>query len=370
MDLPLDKSAYLICGEDEFRVSLAVKELIDALVPENERDFGLDRIDGRVDTVDATVNMIRSVRDALVSDGLFCAGSKTVWLRDPSFLTNDRVAKSEAVKTALADITDSIKSGLGDGQRLIVSTVKINRSSAFFKAFSGKRCEVKDFGSGLKPRQKNEAAAMLIAEFIPKLGITMEQNVRQVFLARVGTDSRQIVSELEKLACYCGNGKAASIDDVREIVSSGAVSEIWDFVDAFATRNAKALIKQVKIQLEQGENAIRLVNSLLSTACDLLVIREGFEKHWASPEAMKLNWDSLPEDIADGLQREEKGVFSMTGFPLKKKIDQSSAWTVRDLRNARHYLIELREQLVSCGLSEEFLMETKLLQAIGIKRTK
>ena len=34
MDLPLGKSAYLICGDDEFRVSLATKELLDRLVPE------------------------------------------------------------------------------------------------------------------------------------------------------------------------------------------------------------------------------------------------------------------------------------------------------------------------------------------------
>ena len=122
------------------------------------------------------------------------------------------------------------------------------------------------------------------------------------------------------------------------------------------------------MQLGQGESAIRLVNSLLTAVGDLLAIREGCERHWASPAGQALNGDALPADIAEGLESAEKGILSAAGFQLRKKIDQSALWTVRDLRNARHYLLELRELLVSCGLPEEFLLETKLLQAIGLKR--
>ena len=368
MDLPLGKSAYLICGDDEFRVSLATKELLDRLVPEADRAFGLDQIDGRVGTVDETVAVLRAVRDALVSDSLFGPGSKTVWLREPAFLSNDRIGKSQDLKGDLAELVSRIREGFGEGTHLVVSTLKINRASAFFKAFAGKDCAVADFGSGLKARQKAEAAAELVTDFCTRLKFKMEPDARRLFLARVGTESRQIVSELEKLACYCGEGKAATADDVREIVSSGAVSEVWDFTDAFCTRDPKALVAQVRMQLGQGESATRLVNSLLTAVGDLLAIREGCERHWASPAGQALNWDALPADIAEGLESAEKGILSAAGFQLRKKIDQSALWTVRDLRNARHYLLELRELLVSCGLPEEFLLETKLLQAIGLKR--
>ena len=370
MEIPSGKSAYLICGDDEFRVARTTAALLDALVPEAQRDFGLDRIDGRVGTVDETIAVIRSVRDALVSDSLFGGGAKTVWLREPAFLSNDRVAKSEQVKDELAAFVPRIREGFGEGMRLVVSTIKINRASSFFKAFSGGNCAVIDFGSGLKARQKTEAALDLVDETCQRLKLKMAPDVRQLFLARVGTESRQLVSELEKLACYCGEGRAATADAVRDIVSSGAVSEVWDFVDAFATRNAKALIKQVRVQLGQGENAIRLVNSLLGTVGDLLAIREGCERHWATPSGGGLDWTALPADIAEGLESGDKSILSAGGFSLRKKIDQSNLWTVRDLRNARHYLLELREMLVSCSLPEDLLLETKLLQAIGLKRAK
>ncbi len=368
MDLPLGKSAYLVCGDDEFRVSRATQELLGRLVPEKDRAFGLDRIDGRVGTVDETVAVIRAVRDALVSDSLFSSGSKTVWLREPAFLSNDRIGKSPNIKDELANLIARIKEGLGEGTRLVVSTLKINRASAFFKAFAGKDGAVADFGSGLKGRQKAEAAAELVTDFCARFKLKMEPDVRRLFLSRVGTESRQIVSELEKLACYCGEGKAATADDVREIVSSGAVSEVWDLTDAFCARDPRALVTQVRMQLGQGESAIRLVNSLLAAVGDLLAVREGLERHWATPAGAALNWDALPADIAEGLECADKSVLSAVGFQLRKKIDQSAVWNVRDLRNARHYLLELRELLVSCGLPEELLLETKLLQAIGLRR--
>ena len=366
---PTDKSAYLVCGDDEYRVATAAAELIDALVPESDRAFGLDRIDGRVGTVDETVATIRAVRDALVADGLFGGGDKTVWFREPSFLSSDKIAKSERVKTEVQSIAERIKDGLPEGTRLIVSTQKINRASTFFKAFSGKDALVIDFGSALKARQRADAAAELADEEARRIGLSIPPDAMRLFLSRVGTDSRRIVSELAKLAAYCGEGAAATADDVREIVSTGATSEIWDFTDAFATRNKTLLVRQIRTQLAQGENAIRLVNSLLTCVGDLLAIREGIDKKWATPGGGGLDWSALPEEIADGLGG-ERNTLGGVGFQLRKKIDQASAWTLRDLRNARHYILQLREALVSCSLPEECLMEAKLLQAIGVAPAK
>ena len=360
--------AYLICGEDEFRVAFAAKQLVDRLVPENEREFGLEIIEGRVDNASECQRVLRAVRDALVSDGLFSSGNKTVWLRSPVFLTNERIGRAVLIKNDLQNLIDRVKEGLPEGQRLVVSTTKVNRTSAFFKAFKAVG-EITDFGNNLRARQKNEAAAELLVEFLPRVGLEMAPAVRQLFLSRVGTDSRQIVSELEKLACYCGEGKNATADDVRAITCSGAVSEIWDFVDAFATRNHSALMKQIRIQLDQGENAIRMTNSLLTVVNDLLAIREGLDRKWAYPSGQGLSWNGLSEEVAQGLDEGEKDIRSAMGFRVRKLVDQASAWTLRDLRNARHFLLALREDLVSSSLPPDFLLETRLLQAVGYRRS-
>ena len=138
MAIPPGKSAFLICGDDDFRVETTTREILDALVPADRREFGLEVIDGRVESVGETTRVCRAVRDALISDGLFGGGDKTVWLREPSFLSIDRIAKSEETKKNVAALTDAIKGGLPDGVCIVVSTLKINRGSSFFKAFGGK----------------------------------------------------------------------------------------------------------------------------------------------------------------------------------------------------------------------------------------
>ena len=54
------------------------------------------------------------------------------------------------------------------------------------------------------------AADEIASEFCGRIGLKMSAEVRRLFLSRAGTDSRQIVSELEKLKCYCGDAPEAT----------------------------------------------------------------------------------------------------------------------------------------------------------------
>ena len=128
-------------------------------------------------------------------------------------------------------------------------------------------------------------------------------------------------------------------------------------------------MKQIRIQLDQGENAIRMTNSLLTVVNDLLAIREGLDRKWAYPAGQGLSWNGLPAEIAAGLDEGDKDIRSAMGFRVRKLVDQASVWTLRDLRNARHFLLALREDLVSTSLPPDFLLETRLLQAVGHRRT-
>ncbi len=375
------KSVYLIHGDDEYQVELAVKRILAQLLetPNSElnnnselRTPSSELIDGRVETVGDTLRLLRSIRDALLADDLFSGGGdKVVYVRDPSFLTIDRVARSEDVKSGVATLTQQIKDGLPEGTTLVVSTVRVNRATAFYKACVAKG-NVTDTGTGLNARAKNEAAAMLINDMLPKLGLKMSSTLQRSFLSRVGSESRRIASELEKLACYCGDKKTVTEDDINAITSSGAVSEIWDFTDAFANRDRTALMRQLKIQLTQGENAIRMTNSIITTIGDLLLLRDALDRGWARPAGTSaLSWDNLPEEVAEGLSLAEKDPRSaLSGWRLGKIMRSAALWKTNELRAARHHILTLREELVSLQLPEEYLLTKGLLQAIGCKATK
>lgn len=366
MTIPPGKSAFLVCGDDDFRVETTTRELLDTMVPPEHREFGLEVIDGRVESVGESTRMFHAVRDAIVADGLFGGGEKTVWLREPSFLSIDRVAKSEETKKNLAALAATIRDGLPDGTSLVVSTLKINRGSAFFKAFGGKVGLVLDLGSGLRERDLRDQAELLLNEWLPKAGLEMKPSVRAAFLARVGTNSRQIVSELWKLSCWCGDRKAVEETDIDEVVAADATSEVWDLSDAFAARDAKKAVALLERHLDQGENAIFLTQTLLNTAATLLLLRDAQARRWASSGGRGLSWDGVPQDVAECLDLSEKDIRkTLSGWRADKTARQAAAWKVSELRAARHQLLTLREELVSRQLPERYMMETRVIQAIG-----
>ena len=369
MKIPTGKTAFLVCGDDEFRVAETTRELIDALVPQENREYGLETVDGRVDSLGEMVRAFRAVRDALVSDGLFGGGEKTVWFREPAFLSNERLAKCEDVKKFIADISSAIKAGLPEGSRLVVSTVKINRGQTFFKTFaSASAGAVFDLGSGLRERELREQADIFLSERLAKTGLEMPQGVRNAFLSRVGTNSRQIVSELEKLACWCGGRKTVTQEDVAEIVAADATAEIWDLPDAFAARDAAKTVSLLERHLAQGENAVFLAQTILNAATTLLLFRDAQSRRWTSSGGRNVSWDGVPEEIGEALSVSEKGKdirVSLSGWRASKVAQQAAVWKVSELRMARHRLLELREELVSKQLPENYIMETRILQAMG-----
>lgn len=368
MNIPLDKSVYLICGDDEFRVDTAARELINALVPKEDREFGLEKIDARgVEVIESTLELLRDIRDTLFANDLFGSSEKTLWLLETPFLANERLIKSDDVKEALTPLIEQIKKGLPEGSRLVVSTSKINRTQPFYKAIKAKGY-VLDFGSNLRQNEREQAAEIFIAESLPKVGLKMDAKTIRHFVQRAGADFRQLHSELNKLACYCGDRKEATVEDVDEIITAASVSEIWDFTDAFASRNAAKLALQIRKQLNQGENAIRLTTSILSCVSTMLFLRDAIDKGWATPASRSINWSDIPEDVDIGLALSEKDIRkTLTGFRAQKTFEQACLWKTSELRAARHHVLALREALVSCQIPEETLLNLYLIRALGTR---
>jgi DNA polymerase-3 subunit delta len=198
----------------------------------------------------------------------------------------------------------------------------------------------------------------------------MTAEARALFLARVGVDSRLLVSELEKLRCYCGEGATAGADDVQAVVSLGREAEIWGILDAFGDRDAPRLTAQLRTQLGQSESPIGLVSMLESRVSELLIVRQALDRGWAAPGStgMALNWRDLPPAIEAWFTASDNDFRRMNPYRAGRLAAQAVHWSLRELRWARHLLVGLREALVSSSLPGGWLTETRLLQAIGTRR--
>jgi len=356
----------LICGDDDYLVDSAARERIDRIVPVADRAFGVETVDGRVETGDEVRRSVDRCIESVQTPGFFGA-AKVTWFRDVLFLTGSgRVSETVAAKESVEKLTDWLKGGLLEGQVLIITAAKVLRSSVFFKVCQ-KQGEVEDFGGGFKSWELEKLADQRLDALLSKAGLCMADQARKEFLSRVGFDTRTLVQEVEKLRLYLGGGGGVSVNDVREITSIGREAEAWDLLDAFGERNAFALLDTLNRLSGQKGIGIMLAAMLEKSVRELLVLREAYDRKWIyGGKGGACGWAaSLPPDAAALLNALPVNPKTLNAWAMKKKLPHALNYSLQELRVARFRVLELREKLVSTGLPEMFLLETALLRIIG-----
>ena len=362
----MNGTVCLICGTDDYLVDSAARERINQLVPESERTFGVEIIDGRKDTGDEVRKAVDACMEAVQTPG-FWGAHKVTWLRDATFLTGGgRVSETIAAKEAVDKLTGWLTGGLLDGQVLVITATKVLRSSVFFKVCQ-KHGEVEDFGGSSKGWELEKLASQRLDGLLKKAGLSMDSGSHSEFLIRVVYNTRLLVQEVEKLRVYVGGNGHVTVRDVREITSVGREAEAWDLLDAFGERNPVDVLATLNRMDGQKGIGIMIATMLEKRVRELLVLREAFERKWVtggtggacawapdlSPEASAL-LNALPVNPK-----------TINAWSLKTRLPHALKYTLQELRIARFRLLELRERLVSTGLPERFLLETTLLRIIG-----
>ncbi len=371
-----DTSIYLICGNDEYLVSKKAKEIIGQLVPESEREFKLDIVDGAVETVDSAVTAINQCMSALQSLGLF-SDEKVVWLKDVKFFADNRTGKSATVKDAVNRLADLIKKGMAPGQILVISADKVDKRRAFFKSCK-KMGELHEFSVPDKSYQADRVAGDRLNQFLSEAKLQMNAQVKQLFLAKVGTDTRQLVSEVEKLAVYMGEPGSVSIAQVHDITSSSRDAIAWDLADAFGKRDLSRALDVLKQLVFQKESVIGIVMGLENRIRELLIYREALEKGWLVTKqggygGGGLSWGDVGPEV-DVVFAEYMGNDPRKIHPFRVGIlaDQARKFSRKRLIFCLQQVTKAHKTLVSSRVPQEMTLELLLIKmlAVGKPRAK
>ena len=257
----------------------------------------------------------------------FLSPRKAVWWKNAGFLPrNGPGGPSEAVKEALERLAKEIAAAPPqDGTFLAITAKTLSRTSLFAKTLAGV-AEFVEFKT-LKPWEAEREAVGRALDFAGGLGLSFAQGAVEAFVAKTGADSRTIVSELEKLRCYLGDGRnTVETSDVSAIVSEapGSDSGTFEISDALGYRDAARLAAALR-KLE-GSGAF----SLLAT--------NAAERLYRSLVCMK-----------DAASRGRLGdaTVGLAPFVAKKNAGFLDRWTLQELRVARARIVALRERAVT-----------------------
>jgi len=255
-----------------------------------------------------------------------------------------------------------------EGVRFLLSAPEADKRRGFYKAMTKLAHtviqDVPDMGWGGGDEAAMEWTALRAREY----GLHFEGEALLTLVGRVGVDSRQLQSELEKLDVAVGRTRAVTEHDVRDLVPATREGGIFDLSNVVARRDLPGALAVLSQLLRQGESAIGLLlAAIVPTVRNLLLVRELLDHHRIAPPAEPQYFAStlkrLPETAIAHLPRKKDG--GINAYPLGIAATQARRFTLPELRHAFRACAEVNLALVSTQTDHEVLLQRLLLTILG-----
>jgi len=354
---------FLICGEDEFRVKAAARQRVDTLCPPAEQSLSLETIQGLVDNADGAATALKNCRGALRTPS-FLGGRKVVWLQDANFFAD--AIKGDELKEARDAFAQELKKGIGAGFALVISTGKVDGRTAFAKVCK-ELAVVENFELPEKSYQQEAPAREWAAECFRKAGLRISAHGVAEFVQRAGYDTRQIITEVEKLSIYLGARKDVQAEDIRLLVAPARESENWDLAETVGLRDLPKALSTLRQLLFQGENEVGLIMGLEGRWRELGILRGCLDCGWLKLATSGWKTDSYWHDSPDAdaaLSSLDKDPRKTHPFRTAKLAEQARKYSAAELQRALAETIAVHEQIVSGASSAATLMELLLIRLL------
>lgn len=359
----------VVCGEDDFAVKERAKEIF--------RDWstalgGTDHemIDGAVSNSGEALRVLSRLREALQTLPFFGNG-KAIWLKNCSFLGDERAASAQSVTEALADLAEELKSYKWGTVRLLISAGKVDKRKTFYKALD-KLGTVESF-AGLSADAKDwvEQAEARASKAFELRGKQVSDAALAELVNRVGPNPRQLESEVEKLALYLGDRPTAEVKDVEAVSISNKTARAFALAEALGDRDLPRLMHRLdeelwEVKLDSQKSEIGLLYGLISKVRTLLMvhqlIREGWVKTGLDYAGFKAQLEQVP---ASELPEDRRfNPLAQNPYMLYKALPQVKRYSETELIRAMDLLLWCNQQLVSSGADEARLLQQTLVRIV------
>lgn len=360
------KHIHFLTGSDEAGVKKAATGLAAELAPSDD-PFATETIDGAVGTVDEAVTKIQSTIEALLTLPFF-GGGKLVWLKSASFFADSVMGRSDSVTATLDQLLAILALPLGDGVTCLISAPEADKRRTAYKALLKLATvaihDKPDFGWGATEADLVDWVAKRVVE----KGLRLDDDAVQLLTARVGTESRQLDTELEKLALAFGSGATITEMDVRDIVPSTRAGGIFDLGNAIAKRDLGLCVATLDQLFHQGEKSVGiLLAAIVPTMRNLVSVKALMDEHRLQPPAQPQFFTGilkkLPESATRHLPRKKDG--TINAYPLGLAAASARRYSLAELRDGFLACAQANRDLVTSRLPDEVVLHRLLVQIVA-----
>jgi len=362
----------LICGDDEFSIKQRARELYDGW--RNELG-GMDHeiIDGACTNAGQAAEAVARLREALNTRSFF-GGAKVIWLKDCSFLGEDRTSNSATVTAALADLAKELKAFRWESMRLLVSAGKPDKRRAFFKwletagrveIYAALSADDKDWAS----RAESE-----VIRAVKAARLDIRDDALAEFVARVGPNLRSLINEIEKLILYAGDRKMITVEDVRMMTTQQKQAQAFALGEALGDRDLGRLMRildrelwEIRAGVEKGKSEIGVLYGLISKVRALLLLREMRDRGWLKPTSDYNAFRGQLERVPTAEMPEDRRFNPLALHPYAafQAFRQSENFTAPELTKAMELLLDANLRLVGSSMDEGAVLRHALVEIVG-----
>jgi DNA polymerase-3 subunit delta len=369
--MPAAKSASplaLVCGDDEFAVKKRASEIFQAW---SQEAGGMDHeiIDAAVSNSGDALSAIAKLREAIQTLPFF-GSAKVVWLRDCTFLGEERAASAQAVMETLGDLAGELKNFKWQNVRLLISAGKVDRRKTFFKTLE-KIGTVENF-EALSADDKDwaERIEMAARTIVRERDKEISEEALAELVARVGPNARQMENEIEKLTLFTAGRKNIEFGDVAAICSRNKTARAFALGDALGDRDLPRLLKRLDEELwemkydSDKRSGIGLLYGLISKIRAMLLLKEMLQEGWLKPETdynrFKAQLTRVPTDRLPADKRFNP--LALNPYVLFRALPQAKKYSRAELVRAMDLLLACNRRLVSSGLDKALVLQQILVE--------
>ncbi len=362
-----DSQIFAYFGSDEGKVKEAALRLSQKIAPKDD-EFGLEIVSGAADNAEHATRIVASTVEAIQTMPFF-GGEKVVWLQGANFFGDSQTGKAQSTLDAVESLTSLLESGLPSDVQLIISASEVDKRRSFYKKI-GKLCKVEIFDK-VDIKKADWAGKMVsdVLKMAKEVNLSMNARVAELFIMRVGPDSRQLRSEVEKLSLFVGD-KEATEQDVRKISATSHAGVIFEIGEALARRKLPLAQELIETQLKRGESAVGiLLAAIVPKVRNLLhghdlTFRHGVRTH--NYKQFQSDIERLPASETAHLARSKTGGFNV--YPLFMTIQGSGRFSVDELKSAMEACLEANIRLVTTGLDHALVLNQLVARILGGSR--
>ncbi len=359
---------HLVAGNDEMAVKSRAKELAAELSPAEGGEFAVETIDAHADNAEHAASIIREAILSLSMAG-FLASEKLVWLKSANFLSDTQLGGSKAVLEALEELLKTLESGLPDGTRFLFSAISPDKRRTFYKSLTKlASTEVRDKASGGPRFDEDEAARQAATAAARERKLKFTPNALERFAAYVGSDTRQVLNELDKIDTYLGDERREiREEDIALLVPETRRGIIFELGNCLGRRNLQAASNCLQKLLAQGEEPVGLLYAAIMptiqrlTAAAVLIEEYGLRVP-PSYVAFQSALEQLPADAKEILPRKKDGTLNAYGFYMSAQ--EAKRFRAAELAEATIACAEATTSIMSTGSDPALILQQLLVRLL------